>query len=162
MRGQRYGEELRERAFSLLAAGNSYSAVAKALGVPRTTLKGWVDRMSDAQKQDQEERHRQNKERFANDAWRTIHAGNELLVRRFERAARSEAELDRLLEELMTCSEQLSAEQARALLKRFQELKLMDVGKVAVVLGTLYDKQALIAKEATARVEVTDVKFEDI
>ena len=162
MRGQKYGEKTRERAFAQLAAGNSCSAVAKELGVPRTTVKGWVDRQTDTEKQSREELHRRNKERFADDAWRTIHAGNELLIRRFERAARSEAEMDRLLEEFLTCSEDLTAEQMRALLKQFQELKLMDVGRVAVVLGTLYDKQALIAKEATARVELTDVKFEDI
>ena len=162
MRGQKYGEETRQRAFALLETGESVSAVARTLGVPRTTLKGWLDRRSEAEEADMEALHRRNKERFASDAWRTIHAGSTLLVHRFERALRNEAELDRLLSELLRGTEELSAEQTRALVKQFQELKLMDVGKIAVVLGTLYDKQALIAKEAMARVELTDVRFEDL
>ena len=162
MRGQKYTERTKERAFALLAAGNSVSCVAKELGVPRTTVKGWVDRQTEEEKLTREEIHQKNKERFADDAWRTIHAGNELLIRRFERAVNSERELDRLLEDFLSCSEDLTAEQTKALVKQLGELKLLDVGKVAVVLGTLYDKQALIAKEATARLELNDVKFEDI
>lgn len=162
MRGQKYTERERESAFTLLTAGNSISAVAKELGIPRTTIKGWVDRQTDTERLSREEIHKKNKERFADDAWKTIHAGNELLCRRFERAVRSERELDHLLDELLRGSEALSAEQVKDLIKKFGELKLLDVGKVAVVLGTLYDKQALIAKEATSCVELADVKFEDI
>lgn len=161
-RGQKYSDEIKERAFALMAAGNSYTAAAKELGVPRTTVKGWCVSQTEEEKQSREELHRLHKERFAEDAWKTIHFGNAILMRRFERAARNEREMDRLLEEFLRCAETLSADQTRALLKRFQELQLMDAGKVAVVMGTLYDKQALIAKEATARVEIADMKFEDI
>ena len=161
-RGQKYGEEIRERAFVLMAAGESCSAVARALGVPRTTVKGWQENQSAAEKEDREELHRRHKERFARDAWQTIHFGNEILTRRFERAARNEREMDRLLESFLASSEELGAEQMKALLKKFGELQLMDVGKVAVVMGTLYDKQALITKEATAAVALTELKFEEL
>jgi len=161
-RGQKYSEEIRERAFALIAAGESCSAVARTLGIPRTTLKGWQDSQSTEEKESREELHRRHKERFAEDAWQTIHFGNEILTRRFERAARNEREMDRLLEAFLASAETLSAEQLKALLKKFGELQLMDVGKVAVVMGTLYDKQALIAKEATARVELAELKFEEL
>lgn len=161
-RGQKYNDDIKERAFALVASNNSISAVARELGVPRTTVKGWLNAQSDSDKKRREEIHEANKDKFAQDAWITIHKGNQILKRRFERAADNEAELDLLLAKFMECKDSLSAEQTKALIRQFGEIKLLDVGKIAVVLGTLYDKQALIAKEATARVEmVEELTFED-
>lgn len=161
VRGQKYNDDIKERAFAMAATNNSISAVARELGVPRSTVKGWLEAQSDSEKERREKLRRENKDQFVDDAWKTIHKGNQILMRRFERAADSEAEIDRLLEEFMGCGD-LTLEHTKALRKQFEELKLMDVGKIAVVLGTLYDKQALIAKEATARVEmVEELTFED-
>ena len=161
-RGQRYSEEIKERAFALAAITPSVSAIAKELNLPRTTVKGWLEQRSETDRVDQEALHRQHQERFVEEAWRIIHAGQETLVKRLERAAKHEAELDEMLVQMTACADALTAEQIKALIKQFQELKIADIGKLAVVLGTMYDKQALIAKEATARVEVTDVRFEDL
>ena len=161
-RGKKYNDDIKERAFALAATNNSITAVAKELGIPRTTVKTWLSQQNEEETQTLEALHRQNKERFVEEAWRAIHAGQELLIRRLERAVDSEREMDRLLSEFLICSDQLSEGQIREMQKRFGELKVMDIGKVAVVLGTMYDKQALIAKEATARVEVADVRFEDL
>ena len=95
-------------------------------------------------------------------AWRTIHAGQELLVRRLERAVQSEELLDEMMHAFTAGASELNGDQLRQMIREFQDLKIMDIGKIAVVLGTMYDKQALIAKEATAHVEISDVKFEDL
>lgn len=146
----------------MAAINPSVSGIAKELKLPRTTVKGWLEQRDESERADQEALHRQHQERFVRDAWRIIHAGQETLVKRVERAARHEEELDRMLEQMTACADSLTAEQTKALIRQFRELKIADIGKLAVVLGTMYDKQALIAKEATARVEVSDVRFEDL
>lgn len=161
-RGQKYKEAVRQRALAQMAAGDSLSFVAKELGIPRTTLQGWYERQCAEENVDRAERQQRNRERFAEEAWRTIHAGNEILRRRFERAAWDEAALDEMLAAFAAGAETLDAEALRTLLKQFRELQLADAGKVAVVLGTLYDKQALIAKEATANVTISERKFEEL
>ena len=161
-RGQKYNDDIKEKAFAMRVTNNSFSSIARELGVPRSTIMTWFSNRSDAEEEQQEELRQRNKDQFVKEAWETIHAGNEILLRRFKRASESEQEMDRLLEEFLKCTDGLDGNQIKALLKRFQDLKILDVGKIAVVLGTLYDKQALIAKEATARVEmVEEMKFED-
>ncbi len=159
-RGQKYDDKIKERAYALADSGVCMSAIAKELGVPRTTVKGWVSKRREEPHTDAEEIRRKNKERFVNDAWRSIHAGNGILIRRLERALRREEDLDRLLEEFLAGTVELTAEQTRELLKRFSAIKVEDIGKIAVTLGTLYDKQALIAKEATGIIEL-ERRFED-
>ena len=46
-RGQRYSEEIKERAFALAAITPSVSAIAKELNLPRTTVKGWLEQRSE-------------------------------------------------------------------------------------------------------------------
>lgn len=162
MRGQKYNDDIRERAFALMATNNSISAVAKAVGIPRSTLKGWLAKRESEEPDAGEAERQRNKERFVTDAWKSIHAGQALLIRRLERALQHEDTLDRMMDEFTSGAEQLNADQLKAMIRKFEDLKIMDIGKLAVVLGTMYDKQALIAKEATARVEVAEVKFEDL
>ena len=81
-----------------------------------------------------------------------------------DRAIESEDELDRLVEEICRLdNKDLTNEQRKALYSRIKSLKLEQAKELAVVLGTLYDKQALANKEATAIVEgnITVKKFED-
>lgn len=159
-RGQKYGEEIKERAYALADCGNSMSAISKELGVPRTTIKGWLNRKEITPDIDRDAVRQRNKERFVDDAWRSIHAGNAILNRRLERALNQEKEMDHLLEDFLTGAGELTQEQRRELLKRFSALKVEDIGKIAITLGTLYDKQALIAKEATGIIEL-EKRFED-
>lgn len=159
-RGQKYGDKIKEKAYALADCGNTITAIAKSLKVPRTTVKGWLKRRNETADANSEEARKKNKERFVNDAWRSIHAGNGILVRRLERALGQEDEMDRLLDEFLSGAKDLSDEQRRELLRKFNALKVEDIGKIAVTLGTLYDKQALIAKEATGIIEV-DRRFED-
>ena len=42
-RGQKYNDDLKEKALALLAVNNSVSFVAKELGLPRSTVKTWKE-----------------------------------------------------------------------------------------------------------------------
>ena len=89
-----------------------------------------------------------------NDAWRLIDKTKTLLERRLDRAIESEDELDKLVDEICKLdNKQLTNEQRKSLYLKVKSLKLEQAKELAVVLGTLYDKQALANKEATAIVE---------
>lgn len=159
--------------------------VAKQLGLKYTTVKTWEKKYLEQSKELAEKRARggdnyevtksesefdlerlrnENKKKFVNDAWRLIDKTKTLLERRLDRAIESEDELDRLVEEICRLdNKDLTNEQRKALYSRIKSLKLEQAKELAVVLGTLYDKQALANKEATAIVEgnITVKKFED-
>ena len=99
-----------------------------------------------------------------NDAWRLIDKTKTLLERRLDRAIESEDELDKLVDEICKLdNKQLTNEQRKSLYLKVKSLKLEQAKELAVVLGTLYDKQALANKEATAIVEgnIAIKKFEE-
>ena len=72
--------------------------------------------------------------------------------------------IDELLDEILQLDHKdLTEPQRKALYSRIAAIKIENVKELAVVLGTLYDKQALANKEATSIVDnnVT-IKFEDL
>lgn len=167
-RGQKYNDDLKEKAFALLAVNNSVSLVAKELGLPRSTVKTWkeiYDKEAEASGEPTIANLRQeNKKRFVDDAWRLIDKTKTLLERRLDRALTNEDELDELLDEICKLdNKELTNEQRKALYSKIKTLKLEQTKELAVVLGTLYDKQALANKEATAIIDgnITYKKFED-
>lgn len=167
-RGQKYNDDLKEKAFALLAVNNSVSLVAKELGLPRSTVKSWkedYDKKAEISGEPTIANLRQeNKKRFVEDAWRLIDKTKTLLERRLDRALTNEDELDELLDEICKLdNKELSNEQRKAMYQKIKSLKLEQTKELAVVLGTLYDKQALANKEATAIIEgdITVKKFED-
>ncbi len=168
--GKKYNDDIKEKAFALLACNNNAMDVAKQLGIKYTTIKTWEKKYLEKSKElaekrakggdsyevtksesefDLERLRNENKKKFVDDAWRLIDKTKTLLERRLDRAIESEDELDKLVEEISRLDN--------------KELKLEQAKELAVVLGTLYDKQALANKEATAIVEgnVTIKKFED-
>lgn len=167
-RGQKYNDDLKEKAFALLAVNNSVSLVAKELGLPRSTVKTWKEIYDKEAEEGGEptiaELRQENKKRFVDDAWRLIDKTKTLLERRLDRALTNEDELDELLGEICKLdNKELSNEQRKALYSKIKTLKLEQTKELAVVLGTLYDKQALANKEATAIIDgnITYKKFED-
>lgn len=183
--GKKYNDDIKEKAFALLACNNNAMDVAKQLGLKYTTVKTWEKKYLEQSKELAEKRARggdsyevtksesefdleklrnENKKKFVNDAWRLIDKTKTLLERRLDRAIESEDELDRLVEEICRLdNKDLTYEQRKALYSKIKSLKLEQAKELAVVLGTLYDKQALANKEATAIVEgnITVKKFED-
>ena len=67
-----------------------------------------------------------------------------------------------MMEELAK-ADSITDSQRRALYKKLESIKIEDIGKLAVVLGTIYDKQALANKEATSIIDgsIAVKKFED-
>lgn len=200
-RGKKYNDDIKEKAFALLACNNNAQVVADKLGLPYTTVKGWEKKWI-RQAQEKEARQRalqeipqgadnaeaedaptksvtksarfedeslielrkKKKEEFVEDAWGLIGKIRSLLERRLDRALDSEDILDELVEEITKLDhKQLTDSQRKALYCKMSAIKIESVKELAVVLGTLYDKQALANKEATAIVEgnIAVKKFED-
>ena len=104
------------------------------------------------------------KEEFVENAWELIGKVRTLLERRLDRAILSENIIDELVEEITKLdSKQLTDSQRKALYSKISAIKIENVRELSTVLGTLYDKQALANKEATAIVEgdIKVKKFED-
>lgn len=165
-RGQKYNDDLKEQAYALLAVNNSVAFVAKELGLPRTTVKTWKDNYDKEAAEGGEPTiaalRQENKKRFVADAWRLIDKTKTLLERRIDRALINEDELDELIAEVDKTKE-LPNEQRKAMCQKLKAMKLEQTKELAVVLGTLYDKQALANKEATSIIDgdITLKKFED-
>jgi transposase len=157
MQGSKYGDEIKEKAYALLMAGNNVSFVSKQLGLPYNTIKGWK---SNFEKEDDNFSKLRNKkkEEFIEDSWKIINLANTLLERRLARAITSEDDLDELVAEITELDyKKLTDSQRKGLYAKVAAIKVEDVGKIATVLGTLYDKQALANNEATvnAGIKVT-------
>ena len=93
------------------------------------------------------------KDKFVDDAWAMLEDAKSLLERRLKRALEDEDKLDEILDAFADMEDEqgngLSDKALRELYRKFSALKLEDVRALSTVLGTLYDKQALAAKEAT-------------
>ncbi len=167
-KGQKYNDDIREKAIALLTVNNSVSFVARELGLPRSTVKSWkeaFDKEAEESGEDNIAKLRQKKkEDFINDAWKLIDLSKGVLEKRLTRAMDNEEALDELVEEISKLDyKTLTSQQRQALYMKLAKIKVDDVKSLATVLGTLYDKQALANKEATAIVEgsITVKKFED-
>lgn len=167
-RGQKYNDDLKEKAFALLAVNNSVVYVAKELGLPRTTVKSWKEAYDKKAQESGEPTiamlRQKKKEEFVENAWSLIGKVETLLERRLNRAIGSEDVIDTLLEEILALDhKELTDQQRKSLYTRISALKIENVKELAVVLGTLYDKQALANKEATQIVDNSvTIKFEDL
>ena len=167
-KGQKYNDDIREKAIALLTVNNSVSFVARELGLPRSTVKSWkeaFDKEAEESGEDNIAKLRQKKkEDFINDAWKLIDLPKGVLEKRLTRARDNEEALDELVDEICKLDyKTLTSQQRQSLYMKLAKIKVEDVKSLATVLGTLYDKQALANKEATAIVEgsITVKKFED-
>ena len=186
--GKKYNDDLKERAFALLACNNSVAYVAKVLDLPYSTVKTWEKKFlaqsEELARQEKEQNdgspnyevtksndeldlaklRKKKKEEFVESAWGLISKCKTLIERRLNRAIGSEDVIDELLDEILQLDhKELTEPQRKALYSRIAAIKIENVKELAVVLGTLYDKQALANKEATSIVDnnVT-IKFEDL
>lgn len=178
-KGKKYNDDIKEKAYALLACNNNAQVVADKLGLPYTTVKTWEKNWI-RQAQEREARQmtvetatkpyedniielrKKKKEEFVENAWRLIGKVHSVLERRIDRAIESEDTIDSVVDGIKTDKEKPSGQKS-ALLSKLGEIKVESVKELAIVLGTLYDKQALANKEATAIVEgnIAVKKFED-
>ena len=154
-----YTEEDKQKAMALLAV-KSLSQVSKELSIPKTTLLYWqkeFDKNATEQNEPTIEQLRTNKKKeFAEMAWKSINKIQTLLERRLERAVQSEDKIDELLFEILELDgKDLTKDQRKALYQKISSIKVESVKELAVVLGTLYDKQALANNESTQNIRGT-------
>lgn len=168
-KGQKYNDDIKEKAIALLTVNNSVSYVARELGLPRSTVKSWkeaFDKEAEDSGEDTIAKLRQKKkEDFIKGAWGLIDLAQGVLEKRLKRARDNEESLDELVDEINKLDyKTLTSQQRQALYMKLAKIKVDDVKSLATVLGTLYDKQALANKEATTIVEgnITVRKFEDL
>ena len=162
-RGETWSGEIKERARALLVLKNA-SAVAKELKLPYSTVKTWEKEFLRQPQEDTEksleELRNEKKRAFVTSAWELIEKTENLLVRRVERATNSEDVIDKIAEEILHDGD-LTAEKKKAIIGKLSLVKLESVRELAVLLGTLYDKQALASKECTQIIGGEIRKFED-
>ena len=186
-RGKKFNDDIKEKAFALLATNNNAKVVADTLGLKYTTVKTWEKKfLKEAEEQQKAKAEAENnqeaedkqdtnlrtenlvelrnkkKKEFVDSSWNIISKTQTLLERRITRALEKEDELDSLVTEIEQLDyKDLSQEQRKALHKKMAAIKVEDVGKLATMLGTLYDKQALANNEATSKVDGV-IRIEDI
>lgn len=168
-RGKKFNDDIKEKALALLATNNNAKFVADKLGLKYTTVKTWEKKFLEQANtgdvpQDKNLVALRNKKKaeFVDNAWEIIEKTQSLLMKRIERALYSEDKIDQLLEEILLLdNKDLSQEQRKALYRKISTIKVEDVGKIATVLGTIYDKQALASDEPTSRVE-GNLRLEDL
>lgn len=190
-RGQKYSDEIKEQAFALLAVNNNVREIARKLKVPYTTLKGWekeflkqslpqgeteepieepktksekqtsvVTNVTNNINKNLVQLRNEKKKEFIGSAWGLIDTGMQILTKRLERALDSEHELDELVYEMRTSGE-LTPEQVKELYRKLALIKIEDPGKLATIIGTMYDKQALANNEPTSKIDGS-LRIEDM
>lgn len=159
--GKKYGEKVREKTIALLMSGMTTSDVARKMNLAYTTVYAWAKAL---EKEPNYEELREIKRReFIESAWNCVMSAQNILQRRLERATEEEALLDEMLESVES-DEALDPIERRALIKKLSDIKLEDIGKLATVIGTIYDKQALASNQPTNihGGEVGIKRFEDL
>lgn len=161
--GKKYPQEIKEKALALLAVNTNVSAVARELGLPRSTIVTWQQEAQNDE--DFGKLREQKKEEFINGAWDIVMRAQRLIAKRLDRAEKDDERLDMLLDEVEDMSDDdISDAQRRAIVKRISDLKLDDIGKLGTVMGTMFDKHALALNQPTAihGGEVVVKRFEDM
>lgn len=117
------------------------------------------EKKSDAEKAEEKEQKRksaliESKKKFSTDSWDNIKKAQKIINRRLDRALRQEDVMDEIVNIVLEADgEDLSEDQKKALLQKLRKIRVDDVRDVVVVIGTLYDKQALANDEATNIIE---------
>ena len=203
-RGKKYSDEIKERAFALLATSNNVQVVADTLGLPYNTVKTWEKKMlegefvkvrdenagaqarelntgyevgfvNDEVYEDNEQHNEgtdvsalselrnKKKAEFVDRAWKMLERSQILLERRIDRAYEQEDKIDAIIRLIgeRGGADKLTQTDRNELYKVLGEIKLESTRSLSTLLGTLYDKQALAAKEPTVNVGGV-LKFEDL
>lgn len=169
--GKKYGDDVKERAYALLATGDNPQTVAKKMNLPYTTVKTWYykwiksDKKTDESEENLVELRNAQKERFVNKAWGIIINSANLAERKVSRALYLEERIDAVADAISKHSESIARETGIAwdslvtLVKELKGFKAMRLGELSTIINVMYDKQALINKDPTCITEAK--KFED-
>ena len=145
--GSKYTDEQREQALAMLIT-MSFKEVSSSLNIPERTLRDWKENEEKINPEFAELRN-EKKKQFVESSWRIIEKANKLIEKKIDRALSAEEDIDKIMKKAKG-NESLDKDDIVALTKNINKLNIENIGQVSTVIGTLYDKQALINKEATS------------
>ena len=152
--GKKYGDEIKEKAIAMYGICGSYSQVARELGVPTSTVAGWIK--NDTPEKEVALIRLSAKMDFAEKAGELMNKGLDLLDRRLTTALEAEEGLAELLQEWMSApNAEISDKKKQALLTKVSALQIQKIGDITSAISTLYDKRALAKGEATENTSIT-------
>ena len=100
-----------------------------------------------------------HKEKFSNASWANIDKAQKLLARRLNRAIDYEAAIDEIVDIVLEAKdEELDYKQKMTLINKLKAIRITDIRDIVVMIGTLYDKQALANDEANEKVALEQTK----
>ena len=148
---KRYTAEDKEKAYNIFAATENLSETSDKLNVPITTLKGWIDEFKATQPEKFEMLRTEKKEKFIKQADTIIEKASRLIDRRLQTALEREVELDKLMDEVAKNGD-MKATERTAIINKIKALEIQRLSDISTTLGTIYDKRALAAGEATENI----------
>lgn len=141
-RGKKYNDDVREKALALLTVNNNVNSVAKELGIPEATVRGWRKKAEGDSDGEFAKARALKKGEFVNRAWQVIGLGMQVLEKRLHRALFDEFKIDALSNEALL-AEGLGVGERKRIASKLDAIRVEDVAKVSAVIGTLFDKQAI-------------------
>ena len=156
--GSKYTDEQREQALTMLLT-MSFKEVSKNLNIAERTLRDWKDKEEEINPEFAELR-KKKKEEFVKKSWEIIEKANKLLEIRLDRELEQETTINAMIESIEG-NPDIDAEEVAALKRALQRVKIESLAQLTTTIGTLYDKQALINKEATIN-HGADASLEDV
>jgi len=149
-RQKTYTEKEKQDALALRAIGTSYREIERKTGVPASTARGWMEnpQMSEELAQIRAEKKRE----FADRAWKIIGDALSLAGMRVQFALEQEEAFEQVAEQIN--GSDLTDKDRRELISKLRSLELYNIRDLSVLIGTLYDKQALTQGESTCNQEI--------
>ena len=101
----------------------------------------------------------ERKQSFSDSSWDNIEKAHKIINRRLNRALDNEDALDKIVDIVWSINEKdLSYEQKLSLLSKLRRIKVEDVREMVILIGTLYDKQALANGEVNGKIGLEQEK----
>lgn len=139
-RGEKYPDEVKEKAYARYLSGENVGEIAKKLGIAYSTVNGWIKKMPKDEISDVREKHQKA---FCDRANRVIEKGMELLEKRFENAISKEKELLLIIDEIAKSGDDIISDKVKAeIIRKLRELVVYDPKSIAVAIGTVFDRRA--------------------
>lgn len=150
-KGQKYGDELKERAYAEYAICGNCNEVSRKIGVPYSTVKGWINKKPP----DELDKLRDEKKKeFIDSAGRIIKKGMDLLNFRLQTALDKEQEISRIIDEIASADPKEISDGVKAsIIPKLRAMQVQDIKSIAITVGTIYDKRALAEGDVTERSE---------
>ena len=139
-KGEKYSDDVRYRAFALLAASNNVRAVAKRLDLPESTVRNWKKQYEADPDQEFAKVCAHKKRELAAKSFLALDSGMNVLMRRMQRADEQEDALDKLCEAVVTGVDKLTQTDRKMIYAKFSAIRCEDISKVGSVVGILHDK----------------------